>query len=180
MKIFLTSDTHFCHDKDFLWKPRGFNSPEEMNEAIVERWNSVVGKDDIVYHLGDVMLTDNEGGMACLERLNGHIYFVRGNHDTNTRWSLYDNSEAGRQVTGYAEMIKKGKHQFLLSHYPVMVGNFQEQHGPICLHGHTHSKDRFEFWEKYRCYNVNMDAHDCYPVSLEQIIEDIKNYQKEE
>ena len=55
-KIWFTSDLHFCHDREFLYKPRGFNNVEEMNNAIVERWNNVVGNNDFVFVLGDLML----------------------------------------------------------------------------------------------------------------------------
>lgn len=57
-KIWFTSDTHFCHDRGFLYEPRGFTNVEDMNEAIVQRWNSVVAPEDTVYHLGDAMLND--------------------------------------------------------------------------------------------------------------------------
>ena len=36
-KIFLTSDSHFNHNKDFIYERRGFNSIEEMNEKIIEK-----------------------------------------------------------------------------------------------------------------------------------------------
>ena len=45
----------------------------------------------------------------------------------------------------------------------------------FCLHGHTHSKDRFEFID-FCCYNVALDAHNCRPVRAEQIKEDIRQY----
>ena len=32
--VWITSDTHFCHSKPFLYEPRGFSSVEEMNEEI--------------------------------------------------------------------------------------------------------------------------------------------------
>ena len=35
--IWLISDTHFNHNKDFIWSPRGFNSVWEMNEVIIEK-----------------------------------------------------------------------------------------------------------------------------------------------
>ena len=44
--IYLSSDPHFGHAKDFLWRPRGFSSVEEMNEGIIERWNLIVEPDD--------------------------------------------------------------------------------------------------------------------------------------
>lgn len=56
--IYLSSDTHFGHVKDFLWRPRGFSSVEEMNEGIIERWNLIVEPDDDVYLLGDVIMGD--------------------------------------------------------------------------------------------------------------------------
>ena len=37
--IWFTSDLHFCHDKEFLYKPRGFNSIEEHDTAIIQNWN---------------------------------------------------------------------------------------------------------------------------------------------
>ena len=40
-KIFLTSDTHFGHDREFLWGPRGFRSSIEHDEAVIANWNSV-------------------------------------------------------------------------------------------------------------------------------------------
>ena len=68
-KIWLTSDTHFEHDKDFVWKARGFENVSKMNQAIVKNWNAVVDVDDIVYLLGDIMLGDRERGLYYLKQL---------------------------------------------------------------------------------------------------------------
>ena len=84
-KIYLTSDLHLGHDREFIWKARGFNSIQEMNEAYVERWNSVVDNEDDVYVLGDLMLGNNDIGMNYLNQLNGNIHIVLGNHDTPSR-----------------------------------------------------------------------------------------------
>ena len=53
MTIWFTSDLHFNHDKEFLYKPRGFHNVIEMNESIIEVYNKFISKDDIVYILGD-------------------------------------------------------------------------------------------------------------------------------
>ena len=87
--IWLTSDFHFGHDREFVWKARGYSSVEEMNEIQIEKFNSLVQPDDIIYILGDLMLGNNDEGIKCLKRLNGNKYFVRGNHDTNVRVNLY-------------------------------------------------------------------------------------------
>ncbi len=82
--IFVTSDTHFFHDREFVWKKRGFENVDEMNEVLVENWNRVVSEKDTVYHLGDVFLgvgTDYEKAGELLYRLHGQIHLVTGNHD---------------------------------------------------------------------------------------------------
>lgn len=83
--IYFTSDLHFNHNREFLWKERGFSSLKEMNETIIENWNSIVNEDDIVYVLGDVVFGDLDEGKAYLERLHGSIKLVLGNHDGNTK-----------------------------------------------------------------------------------------------
>ena len=89
MSIYLTSDLHFCHKKDFLYKPRGFSSIGEMNYAIVSIWNNTVQDDDDIYILGDIMLNDDEEGIFLLKNLRGRIHIIRGNHDSDRRIELY-------------------------------------------------------------------------------------------
>ena len=88
-KIWFTSDLHFGHDKEFLYKPRGFNSITEHDETIISNFNSVVSNDDVLVILGDVMLGDNNYGIKCLNRLNGHKFIIRGNHDTDKKVAKY-------------------------------------------------------------------------------------------
>ena len=47
--IYFTSDLHFNHRRAFIYGARGFSSIEEMNEALVQRWNSIVTEEDEVY-----------------------------------------------------------------------------------------------------------------------------------
>ena len=177
MSVFFTSDTHFGHDRGFLWGPRGFNSINEHDEEVIRRWNEVVSPDDTVYLLGDVMLNDNEHGIECLKRLNGNIKLIFGNHDTDTRKALYA-TLPNVEILGYATMIKIDKFHFYISHYPSYTSNLENgaplsQH-VINLYGHTHQKDNF-YQNIPFMYHVGPDSHNCYPVSFEQIIIDIKN-----
>ena len=80
MNIWLTSDLHFMHDKPFLYEPRGFTSITEMNEAIVERWNSVVQPNDLIYNLGDIALNDVDRAIHYIRLLNGFQHLIKGNH----------------------------------------------------------------------------------------------------
>ena len=103
--IWVSSDCHFCHDRDFIFKPRGFDNIFDMNETIIKNWNSLVNYDDTVYLLGDIMLNDNFEGINCLRRLNGNIKIIFGNHDTDTRKDLYKELY-NVEVLGYATLIK--------------------------------------------------------------------------
>ena len=175
--IYFTSDLHFCHDRDFIYKSRGFDSVQEMNDAIIRNWNSIVTSEDTVYVLGDIMLKDNENGLKCWEQLKGKKYVILGNHDTNPRVECYRNSP-DTEILGYAIPFKYGKYHFYLSHYPSLTANY-DQDDPlpmrvINLCGHTHTPDRFSDMDKGLIYHVELDTHDNKPVSIEKIIEDIK------
>jgi calcineurin-like phosphoesterase family protein len=178
-KIFLTSDTHFGHNKPFVWEERGFSSVEEMNYRIIQNWNNIVSSEDTVYHLGDVMLGDTNKGIYCLEQLNGKIHIVWGNHCTNTRKELYKTCHNVIESCGFATIIKHKGYTFYLSHYPTITSNYDIdkplKSRVINLCGHSHVTDPFADWEKGLIYHVELDAHNCYPVCLDDIIEDIKN-----
>lgn len=174
--IWLTSDTHFCHDREFIFGPRGFSCVEEMNKAIVERWNSVVSDDDTVYHLGDTILNDIDSGIEYFKQLKGNIILIRGNHDTNNRVQRLINEKLIDENVLYADILRYKKYNFYLSHFPTLTENFDENHmsrATINLFAHTHQQNNF-YGENPFMYHVGMDSHDCFPVSIDQIIEDIK------
>ena len=177
-EIFFTSDTHFCHQPSFLWEPRGFSSVEEMNETIIENWNKIVKPNDIVYHLGDTMLNDNEKGIECFKRLNGKIFLIFGNHESEARKNLLF-SECRDKILGgwYAYLIKYEKLSIYMSHYPTLTANYDEKHFSqhvIALHGHTHQQANFLYPNNPFCYHVGVDSHDCEPVNIEEIIGEVR------
>ena len=175
--IYFTSDLHFCHDKEFLYKPRGFNSIHDMNRQIIKNWNATVQYSDDIYILGDIMLSNDDVGVALLHQLNGRIHIILGNHDTDNRISLFNNSYNVCSIEYGSRMRYKG-HSFVLSHYPCLCTHRLDKAlkaAYISLHGHTHSDKLFEL-EDWYTYNVAVDAHDCTPVSIDQIIEDLHKY----
>ena len=176
--IYVTSDLHFGHDREFIFGPRGFKTIQEHDEAIIERWNSIITDEDEVYILGDLMLKDNEHGIECLSRLKGHKYFVTGNHDTTTRMALYmDEQGANIAWCGDATRLKYKGYNFYLSHYPTLTGNLEKEslkQMTLNLFGHTHQKTNF-YEDRPYMYHVGLDSHDCYPVSMDQVIEDMNN-----
>lgn len=177
-KIWLTSDLHFNHDKDFIWGARGFKNIYEMNDAIIKNWNDTVDIEDDVYILGDLMLGDNELGIKMIKQLKGKIHIIRGNHDSDARIALYKECWNVVEVCD-AKWLKIGKQSFFLSHYPCLTDNHDDgkplNRRVISLCGHIHTSDKWHDWNNGLIYHVEMDAHGCQVVNIEQIISDIQN-----
>ena len=179
--IWFTSDLHFGHNKDFIVQARGFETVEEMNAEIVKRWNERVLPDDDVYILGDLTLGDIEEGIRLISKLNGYIHIVKGNHDTNTKIERY--KELPNVISiDYALEFKYKKAYFWLSHYPTITANYDDDKPwakhLINLFGHTHQEQPFYNNNLYM-YNVGMDAHNCIPITIDEIIADIRKKKEE-
>jgi calcineurin-like phosphoesterase family protein len=172
--IWITSDLHFGHDKPFIWEDRGYSSVEEMNKEQLRKFNEKVQPEDDVYICGDLML-GGDVGKSWITQLNGKIHIVLGNHDTNSRAEWYRELPQVVEIV-YATMIKANGRHWFLSHYPTMTANFGTLNGqPVNLAGHTHSPDK---WENINTgtYNIAVDAHNGYPVNIEDIAKEIKEY----
>lgn len=172
--VWFTSDFHFGHEKEFLWKPRGFTTWEEYAQKTIENYNSVVQPNDEVYILGDCVLKNDDFGIECLKQLNGKKYLAVGNHDSNARLDRYKFENIFANIQ-YGYRLEYKKMSIYAQHYPAMMGNYKDKHPTICLAGHTHSPDKFQNME-YGCYNIALDAHNCFPVSIDTIMADIKDY----
>lgn len=176
--IWFTSDLHLSHQAEFLWQPRGFANQKEMNEAIVENWNSVVKPEDEVYNLGDMALTDPEDALKYLKQLNGKHWWIYGNHDTKHKINLFIDEVDNLFEIGYAWVLKESKHSFYLSHYPTLTANFDDkkfsQH-VINLHGHTHQRTNWLQFDNPFMYHVGVDSHNNTPVHIDEVLADIKN-----
>jgi calcineurin-like phosphoesterase family protein len=179
--IFLTSDLHLGHDKDFVVQARGFETVEEMNAEIIRRWNERVYPDDDVYVLGDLTLGDVEEGIRLIAKLNGYLHIMRGNHDTDKKVERY--LELPNVVSvQYADVLKYGKAVFWLGHYPTITANYDDDKPwakhVVCLFGHTHQEQPFYNDNPYM-YNVGMDAHNCTPITIDEIVADIRKKKEE-
>lgn len=175
MSIYAISDLHLGHDRQFIWGPRGFTSVEEMNEAIISRWNEVVDYEDDVYILGDLCLGSREN-IDLLSKLHGKLHIVLGNHDTSARKTLYLALPNIVEVE-QAIMLNYRKYHFFMTHFPCMTGNLEKEslkQMTLNLYGHTHQKTNF-YEDRPYMYHVGCDSHNCYPVLLDDIIQEMKN-----
>lgn len=152
-----------------------------MNEAIIERHNSVVQPDDLVFALGDCCLGGGDAEMLqknkeLIERLNGQIIIIRGNHDTNQRVDMYATCKNVVDSGKYADMVKYKRYHFYLSHFPTLTGNLEKESLEQCtlnLYGHTHQLDDF-YEDRPYMFHIGCDSTNCYPISIDDIIVKMK------
>ena len=173
--VFVISDTHFGDEKMLSYlKADGsparpeFKTVNEMDDFMVEQWNSVVRPCDKVYHLGDVAIKARN--IHTLEKLNGDKVLVRGNHDTE-RLSLY--RRYFRDVR--AVHVHEGA---ILSHIPIhpdSMGRFE-----FNIHGHLHynfvmrvddTGGRIRSVRDNRYVNVCVEHFGYKPVLLSYVLE---------
>lgn len=129
--IFFTSDTHFDHANVIKYSNRPFSSKEEMNEAMIERWNSAVGKRDIVYHLGDFAFSRTPENF--FNRLNGNKHLILGNHDRGQTLKL------PWVWQKHMFELKIDKQPIVLCHYAMRTWN-RSHYGAVQLYGHSHGQ----------------------------------------
>lgn len=176
-KIWFSSDLHFSHDRDFIWKDRGFSSVDEMNETIIKNFNNLIDDDDELFLLGDIIMGDTATSIEYLKRLNGKIHIVRGNHDSVKKLSYYRDCENVISISE-GEYFDYHKYHFYLSHYPTICSNFDVgeplRKRMVSLCGHIHTKDCFSDINKGLIFHVEVDTNDCKPWNIDDIIQMIK------
>ena len=166
-KVFVVSDLHFDHENIIRFCNRPFRSAREMNRALVDNWNGVVGDGDMVYYLGD--LTYGRGRRPIdfwLSKLNGEIRFIRGNHDTDIITKA--------EVVKDRLPIRYRGHNFLLMHDPYRPSHYD---GWI-IHGdkHNNSPEKYpHINNKNKTINVCAELTGYTPMNLDEIVSKIEN-----
>lgn len=181
MTTWFTADTHFDHKKIIEYQPNRmdeFGLPDtdaidEMNEAMVDQWNSQVAPGDVVWHLGDFAMGKIDESLQYASRLNGHIHLIMGNHDRPhpcvckpaKRDEWYDRYyEAGFMALTVTAWLDFDGRPVMLNHFPYEGDHMPEDRydewrpentGRVLLHGHVHG-----LWRtKGQMINVGLDAH---------------------
>lgn len=156
MSTFFISDLHFNHTNMAL--KRGFSSAEEMNQHLIQKWNSVISKRDLVYILGDITM-EKKAGYELLDLLKGDKHVVLGNHDRRQ-----DIPELLKYVISVAGMINyKGT---ILTHCPVHPSELEFRF-KYNIHGHVHENTL----DDPRYINVCCEAVDYAPVDFLKLID---------
>lgn len=165
MKRWIISDTHFHHTNIIKYCDRPYKDVNDMNKSLVKNWNNVVGKSDIVYHLGDFSMSCNINCLRDLvSKLNGKIVLVMGNHDTRTPKQYLDCGfyQATRKPIMIDEKV------ILMHEPPTYVAE-----GIVYLFGHVHNKTTD--CEKFsNCKCVCCERTNYKPIDLDELLTTIK------
>lgn len=167
MADFFTSDLHLGHDFVRQQCRRPFDTVEQMNLALVERWNERVGDHDTVYLLGDVFLKmSQQEALHLRSKLKGNINLVLGNHDSIAKsipraWGFMKESYLYSTLTPEKVTI-------YLQHFAHRVWP-RAHHGAWHLYGHSHGGLREDPWSL--SFDIGVDQWGFYPVAFDQVKE---------
>ena len=189
-KVFFTSDTHVAHFNIAKYCNRPFTSRAEMDQALIDNWNSVVPEDGIVVHCGDFTLMHyserrlNEIGedayneeiianyQKLLSKFNGKILLIRGNHDIIPLVT----KPTGKLIAAVdkATILVDGV-EIYADHYPSTAFN-----GDYQVFGHIHTRaDGLAYGLdgevndkiKKNQYDVGVDQNNYRPISYWELCE---------
>ena len=163
--IWFTSDNHWGHVNVIRYCKRPFTNVEEMNEAMIEKWNARVKPGDSVYHLGDFALVRTpQQVLGIVRRLNGQIHLIHGNHDRFIKQKREDNYGFA-QIVPYKE-LKVGGQLIVMCHYAFMTWRSSHR-GSWDLHGHSHGSLKRD--PTARRLDVGVDCWNYAPISLDEV-----------
>ncbi len=168
--IYFTADTHFGHESVIRFCARPFACAAEMDEALIENWNSRVGGSDTVYILGDLFFR-SEHPEEILRRLKGRKHLIVGNHDGSWMKKL----DVSRYFAGIDKFLEfsDGRRALTLCHYPLLTWKHAQR--SFLIHGHIHNDTRADYWPllaaRDNALNAGTDINGFAPVTFEQLLE---------
>lgn len=163
MAHYVIGDQHLSHSNIIKYCDRPYQSVDEMNQDLINKWNDIVTDKDTVYVLGDVSMKKKE--LYHLDYMNGRKILIPGNHD------IFEAKEYLKyfdDVRGYIV-----KDNIILSHIPVHRSELDRFTGNI--HAHTHEKRVLfnnKIDPKYYCISVEQIGY--RPILLEDVIKILK------
>jgi calcineurin-like phosphoesterase family protein len=141
--IWFISDTHFQHNKILEYsssRKAAFNNTKQMDEILIENWNSLIKPEDKVYHLGDVTFGSRKSYAEDIHpRLNGKKRLIVGNHDDIR---FFETHRLFQKIMLW-RVFKDPAYPFIFSHVPVFRREIVERTGQengINVHGHLHDE----------------------------------------
>lgn len=169
--VYFIADMHLGHANILKHCNRPFSSVEEMDETLIENWNSRVTDRDDVWIIGDFAFRTAVSAEVYLKNLKGHKHLVKGNHD-HTWMKGFDVRRYFESVNEIAELRLDGKH-IVMCHYPMMSWN-KSHYGSYLIYGHIHDDTSLWFWPMIRdnghMLNAGVDVNGFCPVTFDELV----------
>ncbi|AEK10032.1 phosphoesterase [Mycobacterium phage Rey] len=196
--VWFTSDLHIGHSKiaglragDRVF-PAVVGAVEDWHDRMLAKgWDEVVGKDDVVWVLGDISSGTNDGqrkALAWLKERPGRKRLVPGNHDgvhglqrDGHKWEP-EYREVFERIVMAAKLripLPEGHLSATLSHFPYDGDHTDpDRHttwrlrdeGLPAIHGHTHSTERVSHSQRGSLQvHVGVDANWFAPVPMSYV-----------
>lgn len=160
-KKFYIADWHYGHKNVLAFDNRPFKSIEEMNEALINNWNSVVSDGDLVYILGDMFWIKSNEAAGIMDKLNGQKILIKGNHD-RFHDSRFVNKFA--KITEYLE-VEDGENKIVLCHYPIPCYK-NHFYGWYHFYGHVHNSFESNMMEHQRYLMEELYTRQCNMINV--------------
>jgi calcineurin-like phosphoesterase family protein len=137
--IFWTSDLHLLHKNILKYGRDEFKDVDEMHQCLISNWNKVVGESDLVFNLGDVCLGNLEDAADILSELNGFIYTISANHDSEKSFDIF-NTISDKQIytDEYIKEVRIDHSPIIMCHFPMYSWN-KSDYGSYHVFGHCHA-----------------------------------------
>lgn len=174
------SDLHFGHRNVINFDNRPFLDAEEMDQTLIQLWNSRVGAEDNVYIVGDFCYRNDKAAEWYLRQLKGHKHLIIGNHDGATL--------KNEKAMAYFESVDKMMHvsddgrQICLCHFPIAEWNGYHR-GSWHIYGHIHNSrsETYEFMKtKERALNAAACINNYTPASMNELIRNNRYFREQE
>ncbi len=131
----------------------------DLNDTtIIDNINAVVGRDDVLYHVGDFAFADYPTARKYRERIVcQNVYLIWGNHDKSYIRDLF--TDCYKEI-----LLEFGDVRVLLNHYPDDMVTRNDK-TLLCLHGHVHGGIRrtpafFPAYDNLPIADVGVDGLD--------------------
>jgi calcineurin-like phosphoesterase family protein len=171
VRIFYIADTHFGHANILRLNNRPFYSVEEMDRVMIENWNARVGKEDIVYIIGDFAFRSAVNPTEIIKRLNGRKVLIQGNHD----WKSLKDPAFRRCFEEICDRktIQDNNRKVVMDHFPLIEWDGYIK-GRYLVSGHIHNNITNNASKCMRmldnAVNAGVDINDFMPVTLDEMI----------
>ncbi len=168
--VFFISDFHLYHENILKYDKRPFKDLHQMHETIINNWNSVVKENDTVFYLGDLCFNTWEKAKEIVDKLNGKIHFIMGNHD---KYEDIKNIGRWESISDFITLTLTDVHtksQFELFHFPIYEWN-KCHRGSYMIFGHVHHNLRTDkLITEHRMVDVGCNGIDYTPISYKTIL----------